>query len=185
MSIADLLKPAGVSNPGNGGGFGTEYYFAPKDALTTQPVRDVTDKSKIVADLAFATGKRLIKLYATKETLEPVCKKAKGENKDNFGYEVSIKGSRPGVDAEAVKFITENDGAEGYIIIKKTDPSGVETMFLMGTIANPIVLDDFEMKFGTSITNSTATIPTFTTVQEMPLAVYEGDLQLTEVVAGP
>ena len=115
MAIADLLKPTGVSNPGNGGGFGTEYYFAPKDALTTQPVRDATDKSKIVADLVFATGKRLLSCTQQKK-LEPVCKKAKGENKDNFGYEVSIKGSRPGVDAEAVKFITENDGAEGYII---------------------------------------------------------------------
>lgn len=180
MSVIDLIKPEG-RNPGNGGGLGTEYYFAPKSSLTTQPVRDTTDISKIVVDLAFAPTKRLIKMYATKETLEPACKKAKGDNKDCFGYECSIKGSRPGVDADALKFITEHDGEEGYIIIKKVSPTGVVTLFLMGTEQNPIVLDDFELKFGASITDSTATIPTFMCVQELPLAIYTGELQLTEV----
>lgn len=184
MPIQDFLRPVGA-NPGNGGGFGTEYYFAPKSSLTTQPVRDTTDKSKIVADLVFAVGTRLIKLYATKETLEIVCKKAKGENKDNFGYEVSIKGSRPGIDADAIKFMTENDGAEGYIIVRKVSPTGVETLFLLGTEQNPIVLDDFELQFGKSITNANAAVPTFSTVQEIPIATYTGDLQLTEVVSTP
>lgn len=180
MPVTDLVRPAGI-NPGNGGGFGTEYYFAPKDWLTTQPIRDVADTSKVSADLVFSAGKRLIKLYATKATLEPSCKKAKGENDDNFGYEVSIKGSRPGVDADALKFITEHDGEKGYVIAKKVSPTGVITMFILGTEQNPIVLDDFELKFGAAITNSTSTTPTFTCIQELPMAIYVGALQLTEV----
>lgn len=180
MSVTDLLRPIG-RNPGNGGGFGTEYYFAPQSYLTTQPIRDVTDVSKVTANLAFATGKRLIKLYATQASLEPSCKKAKGENDDNFGYECSIKGSRPGVDDDALKFITELDGEKGYIIIKRVSSTGVVTMFLMGTEQNPIRLDDFELKFGASITNATTTTPTFSCTQELPMATYTGELQLTEV----
>lgn len=181
MPVTDLVKPIGSRNPGNGGGLGTEYYFAPKSYLTTQPIRDVADISKVSANLAFAAGKRLIKLYATQSTLEPSCKKAKGDNKDCFGYEVSVKGSRPGIDADALKFITENDGEEGYVIVKKVSPTGVITMFLLGTEQNPIILDDFELKFGASITNSTSTTPTFTCTQELPMAIYTGELQLTEV----
>lgn len=180
--IKDLVKPAGVINPGNGGGLGCEFYFAPKSFLSTQPVRDALAKTKVSVDLAFSTGNRLIKIYSTKGKTELNCKKAKGDNADCFGYNVSVKGSRPGIDEDGLAFLHEYDNVDGYIIAVNKSANGMATQYILGTDANPISLSDFECAIGAEVTNSTHIAPVFECVQELPMGIYTGALQLEPAV---
>jgi len=169
--LTDILKPAGT-NPGAGGGIKSIIFAILASDVLSLPDRG-EDLVTMTGDISMKTGKYIHQIYATPKTIEQVCKKLKGENRDSGGFEISVPFFHPGLEAAILEFQAKHSNSDFYILIKNCPAKKV---YLVGEECNSVWMDDFESKWGKDIGDGKGTTFTFLSHQSLPLAIYQGEL---------
>lgn len=172
IGLFDLARPSG-NNVGAGGGLDNEIILinAADVDMSQFPVRG-EDGVTISGDIVMKTNKYMHRFYMTQGTIEPNMKKVKGENKDCGGYEISLSGFYPGMEASILKWI-ENFGFafEGFVIFQNCSQN---KRYLVGEPCNLVTVEDIESKWGAEIDKAKGSNFKFLTKQSHVMANYEG-----------
>lgn len=174
VTLFDLARPAG-NNVGAGGGLDNEIILinAADVDLTQFPARG-EDGVTITGNIVMKANKYMHRFYMTQGTIEPSMKKVKGENKDCGGYEISLSGFYPGMEAAILKWIEAFGFAfEGYVIIQNCSQN---KKYLIGEPCNLVSVEDIETKWGAEVDKAKGSNFKFLTKQSHVMANYEGNI---------
>ena len=185
--MADLMnisRPP-IRNIGGGGNLNNELILIQKDDVVLPlPARD-SDTGIITGDIQMKEGKTMHTVYTTERTLEPTFTKQEGSNLDCYGYEVSLLGFHPGLEAAILKFLDVFGDFRGFVIFRSIKADGSEVRYLLGESYNPVSISAAEFSWGKNGNEDRGTKITFKGTQNGPYALYEGALFLQEDVKVP
>lgn len=172
-ALNDIEKPA-LAKPGAGGGIKSILYMVLEEDvdLNNFPAR-ADDQVTITEDIPLKAGKFIHRLYATEKTIEIEEKKLKGPNKDAGGWEVTVKGFHPGVEAAIQEFKAKHSDSSFFTIIR-VRVSGAWRNYLIGEPYNSVTLDDISTKFGKDASEGKGSDMTFLCQSILPMAIYQG-----------
>ena len=174
-----------IRNIGGGGNLNNELILIQKDDVVLPlPVRDEAT-GIITGDIRMKDGKKMHTIYTTERTLEPTFTKQEGSNLDCYGYEVSLLGFHPGLEAAILKFLDVFGDFRGYVIFRSIKADGSEVRYLLGESYNPVSISAAEFSWGKTGNEDRGTKITFKGTQNGPYALYEGALILEEDVKVP
>ncbi|MDR1022678.1 MAG: hypothetical protein LBL94_05340 [Prevotellaceae bacterium] len=179
MDLFNLSKPL-EPNAGGGGGIVNELLLAKLDDIMLPLPGRGADGVTIADDIMLKSGKKFHRLYVTNKTLEPSQKRVSGSNADCYGYEVGVTGFFPGLGKKILSFLALHGSFTGLIILRSIGADGAEERFLLGDSATPVELSDTDTKWGKLPNEDKGTTLTFKGTQKFPLAIYEGELVMTE-----
>lgn len=179
--LMNIVRP-NVRNIGGGGNLNNELILIQKDDVVLPlPVRDEAT-GVITADIQMKAGKKMHTVYTTERTMEPTFTKQEGSNMDCFGYEVSLLGFHPGLEASILQFLDVHGDFRGFVVFRSVRPDGTEVRYLLGESYNPVSLSAAEFSWGKTGNEDRGTKITFKGTQNGPYAIYEGALMLQEDV---
>lgn len=159
---------------GSGGGLNNMVILVAQDDVQSIPARGL-DKTTIAGSIVMKPGKTMSELYTTNKTLEPTMKYAAGENQDCYGWECGFAGFHPGLEKAVLEFCAKNGAFKGLVLLRSADK-----IYMLGSLEEPVALTGFDFKWGKAANEGKGSTLTFSSIQQLPWAVYEGTIQLAQ-----
>ena len=175
IALFDLAKPVG-KNPAAGGGVNSSIILIHEDDIDWSkfPARDADDAT-ISTDIVMKAGKYMHRFYMTQGTIIPSQKKLKGPNEDSGGWELSLVGFYPGMEAAVQKWMAAFGITFKGIIIIQNCSNGMK--YLMGGPCNLVHIDAIDTAWGEEVDKEKGSKVTFIAKQNFPMAIYTGGIK--------
>lgn len=169
--LKNIYRPNSAT-PGNAGGIRNKLILIKADDVETFPERD-EDLVTITGDIELKEGKFMHTLYVTTKTAIPRQEKVEGANDDCGGFRVSVEFFHPGFEKPFQEFLAKfATGFNGYVIFEHAKTG---RMYLIGEPGNEAVLKTSTGEWSGNMDGGTkGSTNTFESLQELPMAIYEG-----------
>ena len=169
--LKNIYRPNSAT-PGNAGGIRNKLILIKADDVETFPERD-EDLVTITGDIELKEGKFMHTLYVTTKTAIPRQEKVAGSNDDCGGFRVSVEFFHPGFEKPFQEFLAKfATGFNGYVIFEHAKTG---RMYLIGEPGNEAVLKTSTGEWSGNMDGGTkGSTNTFESLQELPMAIYEG-----------
>lgn len=172
--LTNLAKPSGAT-PANGGGIKNELILIHERDVQSFPERD-EDLVSITENIVLVPGKFARTLYVTNKTVVPKQEKLAGENADCGGYKIGMEVFYPGMEKEILEWLAKHaTDFAGYVLFRNASNRKV---YLIGAPYYPASITTAVSEWGATAENKKGTVISIESIQNLPLAIYEGEIPL-------
>ena len=182
--LTNISRPP-IRNIGGGGNIKNELILV-KSGDYVAPLPPVNENTGTITDnIQMLPGKLMHSIYVTERTLKPAFSRQEGSNLDCYGYQVSVEGFHPGLEAAILNFLRLHGDFRGLLIFRSIKADGTEVRYLIGESYNPVSISAAEFSWGAQANEDKGTKITIGGLQNDPIKIYEGTLFLQEDVKVP
>lgn len=182
--LTNISRPP-IRNIGGGGNIKNELILIQSgDYVTPLPPVD-ENTGTITGSIQMVSGKKMHSIYVTERTLKPSFTRQEGSNLDCYGYQVSVEGFHPGLEAAILNFLRLHGDFRGLLLFRSIKADGSEVKYLIGESYNPVSISAAEFTWGAQANEDKGTKLTIGGLQNDPIKIYEGALLLQDDVVVP